>query len=99
MSDNQFGEYGLTGDSGFIGDCHFSAPYDCNGMVFVEDESDIEFTGVTSWERMPLEQALEEGRVIIKCFYCDIPAVSLDHSWPWLQEGTFCAKHFKERNK
>lgn len=91
MSDNQFGKYGLTGDSGFIGDCHFSAPYDCNGMVFVEHDN--------WWKRMDKKEAKKKGLKIIKCEYCDKPAVSLDHHWPYMSDTTVCAKHFKERGR
>lgn len=83
----EFGKYGLTGNSGLIGNCHFNAPYDCNGMVFVKTDD--------GWERVPKEQAKKENRKIITCSYCNKPAVSLDHCWPHLQKETVCKKHFK----
>ena len=33
---------------------------------------------------------------IICCYYCNKPAVSLDHSWPWLQDATVCKEHHKK---
>jgi len=84
---NKLSKYGLTGDCGFISpNIHVNANYDCNGMVFVETDD--------YWERMPKKEAKKKGLKIIKCSYCDKPAVSLDHSWPYLQDETTCKKHY-----
>ncbi len=86
MSDNSFGKYGLTGDSGIIDHVHFSANYDCNGKVFVEHEG--------HWKRVTKTKAAKKGLKIIKCVYCDNPAVSLDHLWPYCNDHTVCKNHF-----
>jgi len=92
MSDR--GKYGIKGNTGLGvgGMFHMSAPYDCNGMVFVEKEHE---EWGTVWERVDSDKA--EGRKIITCFMCDKPAVSLDHLWPYHSEMCRCAEHFKTK--
>ena len=87
MSDAEMGKYGLTGNSGLTGWGHVSASYDCNGMVFVETDD--------YWKRMPKEEAEKQGLKIITCSYCDKPAVSLDHHYPYMADQNLCAEHYE----
>ncbi len=90
---NDFTKDGLTGTSGFgveglPGIWHINANYAATeGNVFVEVESAGE------WERMKETDAVEQKRRVIPCTYCAKPAISLDHSWPYLTEATYCADH------
>ena len=87
------GKYGLSGNSGFVTkDLHIAAPYDSNGMVFVE-QFDGEF-GMT-WERVKIEEAISAN--IIRCYLCDKPAVSLDHYWPYHSELCRCEDHYGKK--
>jgi len=94
MKPNQLTKDGLTGRSGFNVEgmslaFHVSANYAATkGMVFVESEEEC-----TNWERMTRVVAEKQGKRIIRCSYCKRPAISLDHSWPYLQEATYCARH------
>ena len=91
------GKFGLTGDSGMVADgLHISAPYDSNGMVFVEVE-DKEW-GVIC-ERVEKEKATTEKMNIITCSMCNKPAVSLDHYWPYYSDHCLCEEHYNDRNK
>ena len=87
---------GLTGNSGLLVDGdgkvvgHISAPYDNNGMVFVEVQHP-EYGMI--WERMPKEQAEAEGKTIIRCCQCDKPATSLDHFYPYFSGQNLCDDH------
>lgn len=91
---NQFTKDGLTGNSGFniegLSDIfHLSANYAATkGFVFVEVKEDRR-----DWERVKKSDAIKNKRHIIRCSYCTKPAISLDHSWPYLQEATYCADH------
>jgi hypothetical protein len=87
-------KYGLTGVHGFVGaGIHLSANYSSgDDTVFVRDEEEWDM-----WERINTKDA--KDRNIITCYYCDKPAVSLDHSWPYLQEHTTCAEHWEEWKK
>lgn len=69
----------LKGTTGFVGGMHISAPYDCNGMVFVEDGD--------WWKRVKKPGK----RTVITC-HCGKPAVQLDHLWPYYNERTLCGK-------
>ena len=86
----------LKGNSGLMfdetGKCtgHISAPYNNNGMVFVEIQ-DHDW-GII-WKRMPLEDAKAGNHHIIKCCQCDNPATSLDHLWPYHSEMNLCDEH------
>lgn len=83
----------LKGTSGFIGHgIHVSAPYDCNGFVFVE----WHYRWGDWWKRMTKKRAEREGRTIITCCKCSRPAVQLDHHWPYMSDYCLCAEHQKE---
>lgn len=83
----------LKGSSGFISPfLHVNAPYDCNGLVFVEDD-DPDYGQV--WSRIKKDQAEREGMKIIKCSKCTKPAVQLDHLWPYYDEQNLCEDHNK----
>lgn len=92
---NELTEHGLTGRSGYLVNnipsaIHVSANYAAmDGNVFVETGED----NVPEWERVTLEQAIKEGKKIIKCSYCQNPAISLDHFWPYHSEMNYCAEH------
>ena len=92
MSDR--GKYGIKGDTGLGvgGMFHVSAPYDCNGQVFVTKE-DPEWGEV--WERVDADKA--DKAKIITCYMCKKPAVSLDHLHPYHSERTRCAEHFNSK--
>jgi hypothetical protein len=88
---NELTEHGLTGNSGFavagLPTCfHVNANHAANdGTVFVEHKD--------HWRRMKAEEATAKKKRIIPCTYCAKPAISLDHSWPYLVENTYCADH------
>jgi len=82
-----FGKYGITGNTGIIGNIHYCSNYDCNGKVFVAIKN--------HWKRATKTTAEKKNLKIITCSYCDKPAVSLDHCYPYLQESTVCEDHFK----
>lgn len=91
MKPNQFTKDGLTGRSGFNVEgmsfaFHVSANYAAMKGVFVETKD-------MGWRRMTRVAAEKQGKRIIRCSYCKRPAISLDHSWPHLQEATYCARH------
>jgi len=96
----QIDEFGIKGNTGLTGNkngiIHVNANYSSNGMVFVVDCEDENDTFGMSWERMSLEQAKHDGRQIITCHYCEKPAVSLDHSYPYLQGATTCKEHHEQ---
>lgn len=83
---NKLGKYGLTGDSGLVGDVHLNACYDANGKVFVDLHG--------HWKRTTLKQAKRYGWQVIPCAQCDKPAVSLDHLYPYHAENNKCRKHY-----
>lgn len=92
----KFDEYGNTGNTGLTGNksgiIHVNTNYSATkDMVFV-DNSDME-EGYPGWERITKEAAKIDKREIIKCYYCSEPAVSLDHSWPYLVSYTVCKEH------
>jgi hypothetical protein len=93
------GEHGLTGNSGFLpGGHHINAPYDSNGKFFVQI-FDMTYDNIEyRWERMSPEEVQEKRlyKNVIKCHYCDKPAVRLDHSWPYLVGMTTCEEHKNE---
>lgn len=66
---------------------HVNAPFQAReGQVFVD-------LGGEWWGLGEPGAVLEEGRTIIKCRYCEAPAVQLDHLWPYQTEQTACARH------
>jgi hypothetical protein len=88
---NKLGKYGLKGNSG-IGKwganiVHINAPYDANGMVFVDHKD--------HWKRMRLSTAKKRKKEIILCSDCKKPAVRLDHLYPYHSEMNACATHAK----
>ena len=86
----KFDEYGLIGNSGFVAPGHhIHASYSCNGMIFVKDGD--------WWKRMKAEDITNEE--IIKCTYCNTPAVRLDHCWPGITNETTCKEHLDEYKK
>lgn len=92
----EFDEYGITGNTGLTGNTegiiHYNANYSATeNHVFIEIQED----GFLTWERIEKEN-IEDGMIIITCNYCDKPAISLDHSWPWLQENTTCEEHHEK---
>ena len=93
------GEHGLTGNSGILpGGNHINAPYDSNGELFIRIIEPTEEGVEYRWDRMTLEEVRKNNNYknIIKCHYCDKPAVRLDHSWPYLVGMTSCADHLDE---
>ena len=98
------GKHGITGTMGLgvEGFFHLSAPYDSNGLVFVEYNFRYKYekNGKTrievqpGWKRMTLKRAKREKRNIIRCCVCDKPAVSLDHLWPYDSYRNRCKKHY-----
>ena len=86
---NTLTKLGLTGNSGFIGNIHVSAPYAAGrGMVFVETD-DI------GWARVNEKMANRHKSTIIKCYHCDEPAIRLDHLWPYHIEYNACWLHLE----
>ena len=84
-----FGEFGLKGNSGFVSGRHISSPYDCNGLIFAEKGD--------WWQRMKPEDITNEK--IIKCSYCEKPAVRLDHYFMTSSKETACRDHINEHEK
>lgn len=96
---NTLTKIGLTGNGGMfpcstssngkaveaVGFLHVNAPYDSNGMVFVEEED--------WWKRMPAKRAERQKKRVIRCYVCESPAVRLDHLWPYHTEMTACKDH------
>ena len=96
------GKYGLTGSTGlfaFPGTFHINAPYDACGKVFVEWKYRRMGEICEWWKRMTPARAKKEGRKIITCSVrgCGRAAVSLDHLWPYFNEGTLCKRHWERR--
>lgn len=85
---NTLTKRGLTGNSGFIGNIHISAPYAAgDGRVFVGTKD--------HWERVTAFDAKRYKRTIIQCYVCESPAVRLDHLWPYHSEMNACACHLR----
>lgn len=83
---NTLTKRGLTGNSGFIGNIHISAPYAAgDGRVFVETKD--------HWDRVTAFDAKRYKRTVIQCYVCENPAVRLDHLWPYHTEMTACKDH------
>jgi hypothetical protein len=101
---NQIGKYGIVGNSGLGigGFLHVSMPYDSNGKVFIKYTYKHKFTDgnieeFDSWKRVDINKAKEKD--IIKCFFCEKPAVRLDHLWPYYCEMNSCEEHLDEFKK
>ena len=96
----QIGKYGITGNTGLGigGNFHVSMPYDSNGKVFVKCEIN-DGSGATfdSWKRVNPDKA--DQKKIIRCYFCDKPAVRLDHLHPYHDETTACKDHLDEFKK
>lgn len=89
-------EYGLTGKTGIIpglgiANMNYSAT---PGKVFVRDRGQD-----YGWFRCKEEEAIQNNYHIIRCNYCQKPAVTLDHSYPYQMEYTACAEHKNEYDK
>ena len=100
----QIGKYGITGNTGLgIGGLfHVSMPYDSNGKVFIvqkleEKLSDGRIGHYESWKRVDKDKV--GNNEIIKCSFCNEPAVRLDHLWPYYNEMNACEKHLDEFKK
>jgi hypothetical protein len=100
----QIGKHGLTGNTGLgvAGFFHVSMAYDSNGLVFVEWRHRQKLPNgkiekYDWWKRMTLKRALKEKRKIIECEYCNRPAASLDHFWPYMSDDNFCKEHYESR--
>jgi hypothetical protein len=100
----QIGKYGITGNSGLGvgGFVHVCMPYDSNGEVFVKaDYREKLPNGKVArfewWKRVPKNKAKEEN--IIRCNFCNKPAVRLDHLWPSYDEMNACEKHLEKYKK
>lgn len=101
------GKHGIKGNTGLgvEGFFHLSAPYDSNGMVFVQytyrrkyiQDGTVLIEEMDSWKRMTLARAKKEHRRIIPCSMCNKPAVSLDHLWPYEIVFNRCAEHYKSK--
>ena len=92
----QLGRHGITGTTGLgvAGFFHISAPYDSNGMHFVRY---LHKKWGESWKRVKKSRAKPEQ--IIRCHYCNLPAVRLDHLWPYYDDATSCGKHLNSWHK
>jgi len=102
------GKYGIVGNTGLgiSGFFHVSAPYDCNGKVFVEWEyhdtltnsetPEVKIEKYDGWKRITLRRALKENRKIISCCQCREPAVSLDPLYPYMSDRNLCKQHYEE---
>jgi hypothetical protein len=79
----------IKGNTGLgrMGMFHISAPYDCNGKVFV----DAHIEGYQDWERVDIKDA--DPTKIIKCAKCDKPATQLDHHYPYDDFFNLCDEH------
>jgi len=64
---------------------------DSNGLLFVEVRDK---EGGVAWRRVHPERV--RGRRIIVCSKCELPAVALDHYWPYYNDNTLCAVHWRE---
>ena len=66
-------------------------------MVFVDCHEE----GEREWKRVPEEDAREQGMKIILCSKrgCGDPAWSLDHYYPWYNDGNLCELHYKGGHK
>ena len=102
--DKQIGKHGLIGNTGLGvgGFFHVSMPYDSNGKVFVVVKSKEKlpsgkFYTHESWKRVDIKKA-KEGN-IIRCAFCNNPAVKLDHLWPYYCEMNACKKHLDDFKK
>jgi len=111
------GAHGLTGSTGIGvgGFLHVNAPYDSNGMVFVDWQYRrrlpksiwykdhrgrlVKEERCDSWKRMTRYRAKKEGRKPIECCMCGRPAVSLSHSYPYDVCDNLCAEHFKQKRR
>jgi len=100
----QISKHGLTGNTGLGvgGFFHVSMPYDSNGKVFVvvklkEKLPSGRFYTHESWKRVDIKKAKEAD--IIRCAFCNNPAVRLDHLWPYYCETNSCEKHLNEFKK
>jgi len=97
----QIDNYGLTGNNGLGvgGNFHVSMPYDSNGKVFVitklkEKLPSGKFYTYESWKRIDKKKAKEKD--IIRCTFCEKPAVRLDHLWPYHSEMNACEDHLNK---
>jgi len=100
----QIGKHGLTGNSGLGvgGFFHISMPYDSNGKVFAlcklkQKLPDGKFETHESWKRVDKSKAKEKD--IIRCAFCEKPAVRLDHLWPYYSELNACEDHIDKFKK
>ena len=101
------GKYGIKGSTGLGvgGFFHVSAPYDSNGLVFVEhtykryyvEDGKKQVEKNDSWKRMSLANAKKQKKRIILCSICDKPAVSLDHLWPYEVLYNRCKEHYGQK--
>ena len=103
-NNKQIGKHGLTGNTGLGvgGFFHVSMPYDSNGKVFVVVKSKEKlpsgkFYTHESWKRVDAKKAKDAD--IIRCAFCNNPAVKLDHLWPYYCEMNACEKHLEEFKK
>ena len=87
-------ENGLTND-GFVGGYfHVTANYAAgDGNCFIAQCISEEGFDYECWDRMPLQQAIEQGCTIIQCHHCDKPAISIDNHWPYMSEMNYCEDH------
>lgn len=85
---------GITGRGNYLpGIGLLSMNYSADGKIFIRDK-----TG-EGWFRGTAEEAAKRGLRVIRCNYCDKPAVTLDHSYPYQTETTACQDHLKEYDK
>lgn len=74
---------------------HVSAPYDCNGKVFVKSKlTDDAGESVDSWTCVDKKDA--KGKEIIPCCKCKRPAVTLDHHRPYDNQDNLCKEHYEK---
>lgn len=62
-------------------------------QVFIEPHKDDWLFGGADWIEMPEAEARRSGQHIIRCSYCDKPAVKLDGFYPWMATGNLCGEH------
>lgn len=88
---------GLTGNSGIgvenlPGVFHISANY-AAGKKHCFVLTHLRHRDGPRWKRMTLARAKKEKREIMRCSYCNRPAISIDHFWPYHSEANHCARH------
>jgi hypothetical protein len=78
-------ENGLTGNSGIVPGGHL-------GMNYSAGEGNV-FVATKDWWKRVTANEVQDGDVIVTCYYCDKPAISIDHHYPYETEFNYCEDH------